>query len=693
MQKIFITVIVSVVSFWSTIASAQSADLQDALKTAKELQSQENLIEALETLMAITPIATETNSPEYDIYDEDTDVSTNTFYLKDTALEKLVGEFITKQQFDNAITAAQCIANPWSQNSHLLTILRNQCGVARYKPDEFNRLIAEAEKTAMLVGDGGYLEIAQQCTSIDKFTLATEFLQKVKDANVQSRGYLSIVQKHVAADKFDLAIEFVQKMKDSNVRSSGYLLIARKHFAAGKFDLAIEFLKKMENVINRDAALMNLASSIWQNKFESNRTPENENLIRSMVDLVQSPLKKAEGLYQVTEFIRKPERKEQRLKIFQDATKLLIPLPDNLQKTELLLQIHDALEADGWKTEALAMRKPVFASIGSITDKDKQFNLYASFYRHDQPDAADTIREMQKWAENSWGNPYGRIYRWETLVNLESRSPIPLSDVRKNELIGKIQQLPFTSGHSPHNQIALLKSLYSEGRTETEVNVLVLNAIMDIGNANVNTRSLWHEGYIQGMQSCIYDLAKQDMDKMFEVVFSPKMPEVWKTYERGNVYEGTARMLIRILTDQELEAHAKNFYKLLDLIESPQKKYDIFDDASMMHEKLQTRGAWNKRIEYALAIPVSKGRFLACNTVLYWAQSSHKPAKWNGDNALLPSLIDAMEKIAVAEANLPDKVMYYEQTLARVREQSLWDEKKITDWRERYEALRNATTK
>jgi hypothetical protein len=195
MKKI-ITLVFAVL-LYATAVSAQSYALLEAIRTAEEHQKQGRLVEAIETLTAIKPTATgklpdDFLEKPYDTKDET--LAANEFYLKDTALRKLVNVLLETKNSGTAATTALHIENKNLRNSVLLNILERQCYAA--DKGEHNLMIGKAEETVLLLTgehrDEGYERIVSSYVSVRKFDSAFETAGKIVPGKHQDRGHATI---------------------------------------------------------------------------------------------------------------------------------------------------------------------------------------------------------------------------------------------------------------------------------------------------------------------------------------------------------------------------------------------------------------------------------------------------------------------------------------------------------------------
>jgi hypothetical protein len=655
MRKLIIVLITCAAMFGGIAVQAQSVELRDALSAAAEQQRQGNLAEALETLKAIQPTVSDRSSPNYflDDYFDDHDLSANEFYLRDAALGKLVLAFLEKQQFDNAVTTAQNIANQGVKNTALLNVLKRHCEAALNSPEEFDRLQ--------------------------------------------------------------------------------------------------ETLERIENIGLRDDALLATAS-LGIDKDNHGRTKENETAIRSLLDLIESPSIKARGLLSFAEYLHRTDSNEPRLAILREArnrrlavlrevAELLFSLPGNTGTTGHLLQIHGIHRTDGRATEALELlrqtttlllslpdsssklqqlqqierthrtdgregeaeeirqiilatteninrinaeriqQEPRFHRSPFVDEDEVRFNQYLALLRQGQADA-DIFERARGLAEDT-ADPSTRANRLATLLEIERRSPNP-SDVRVKALFDRARQAALEI-EDPNRRIDWLSS-HHHRYTREEVGILLNDIVEVVLSAEATLR----DGRSR-LETVFRQLASRgDIDRLVELVFSERIPSNWQ----ASLYGIAGSALLNISDNTEFTARENDLRKLIDLIESPQVRFNLLEDANSRH-RLQTPEDWLKRAEAALAIPDPRGRFSACDRMIGWAFSSVSnligtgTTTWQAgrESEYLPLLLDAMEKIAKAATDINEREEFYRRTLWRANNLSAWDEQKRTEWRKEHEAI------
>ena len=644
MRNIIASIIVTVV-LWGAGCSRPTVEptatsvphnvpLYEALKLAAEQLKQGQLVEALETLVRIEPTVSETSSLsslEYD-YDEDYDCD-NEFYLKDKALKALVEAFLEDRQSDNAVAAAQCIANKSLRNRSLYNILIRQCEAAVHNLDEFDLMIAKAENTATLLDNKHGLEY-------------------------RDKGYGHLAQKYGEAGKFDRAVESLKKIESN--KEYDYCLIGSEY--------------------SQSPGLMTLA-------FRSSvKTPEHEKRFQELVDLVREPSMKAKALLRQVDFYGLPTKtdlcKQKRLELVREAAEILRSLPGDWQKTHTTIQIYKCHLADGRKAETEIARQSIFDSILSIEPEDDLFNCYASqFYSFyptdpshpDRPMDADFTEKLHTLTAKT-SNPETRADRWRCLLYVARRWVPPGN---------KERTLPFREGR----QAALEVADPTRG-AKMFLNLIELADKEELDSAfdDVIEHLLTpaDEGKYENdnrcglMQEVISLLAQKNCaERILEIVDSPRVPIEWKQ----ELYVTAVDVLLN--THKTSEFRRDDIEKLFGRIQSPTKKYRLFERGNK-ERVAQLKIDETTEIEAALAIAKPEDRFKAC------AALANKLFEQKSDVDVRP-LLDAMEKLVLTEKDIDRwyhnaSTLTYWQVLHIASRFSLWDETKITDWLLRYEA-------
>jgi hypothetical protein len=274
----FIIPLVCAVMLCGADLSAQSNELLEAIKTAEEQQKQKRFVEAIETLTAIKSTASEEMPDDFlekPYNTKDEKLAANEFYLKDTALQKLVNVLLETKNSATAATTALHIENKNLRNTILLDIMQRQCCAAY--AEQFDLMMGKAEATAQhLTGehrDRGYEHITaiyankgrsnRAAGKLDRaIEAALEAVQKIAPGEHRDRGYNSIVLYYTYASvgEFDSALEIMEKIVSGEQRDIGHATIAAGYARASKHALAMEIMEKIVSEEQRDNGYVTIAA-------------------------------------------------------------------------------------------------------------------------------------------------------------------------------------------------------------------------------------------------------------------------------------------------------------------------------------------------------------------------------------------------------------------------------------------------
>jgi len=496
------------------------------------------------------------------------------FNLYDKALQKLVFTLLANQKSNEAAITALYITNRGLRNDILLDILDRQCRAANNKPEEFGLMIGKAEKTVLLLTD-----------------------------RWQDDGYGKIALAYAYTRKFDLAVGTLKKMKDSN---------RRDHYF---------FQREFPHICHLC-------------------TPEDEKHFLDMINLVQSPVMKAKAMLYLADFYNQLETEkfdeDKRIAVLREATELLLPLPDEPQKSEALLKIYQhytyhnfsALGQDA--EEVKNARKIVFESILSIEDEEILFGcLFTLFFRFYPADPSHLDQQVDDFTEKlgllaeKVSDPKTRVGRWSVLLSVAHRWTPPGSKERA-QAFHKAREAALEIG-DPEQRVNFLLSLiynYLGEHHILRINDLdTLDTLLDeiaeivlthLGNEGVDKDhdlSRWFSTVVSRMTMLIFT---GQADKVLEIIHSPQVPDVWKP---GLYAQVLSWLYLHPGTDKS--------------IDWPK---------------------WTEVIEVILTIPDAKERFEACRSLA----DTLRGRRINVD--VLP-LLDEMLQIAEAEK---DRNMFYQ---------------------------------
>ena len=647
-----IFLIVCGITLWGTFAPAQpfaeSVALREAIGKAEDLRIQGKFVEAFRILAPLKPIgAAGSLERAYSARDE----YTNEYYLKDDALHKLVHSFLADQQSERAALTAQRIANRPLRNMVLYEVLFPQCRAAVRRPQEFEQMMAKAEKTAAMIVD-----------SPD--TRVTELYG--------DRSYEDMTRLYISFGYFDRAMVAMQKIKNIELYGQGIV--------------------------------SSVTQSISTHKIE--RTLENEKLLRTMTDLIQSPLVKAQMLCAFAAFYdyspetpRGPANSDdavcmqKRFVLVREATDLLEPLFGKRQKNEILLQVFQCHFADGRTTDANIIRESIIENLlnrintNTRTLADQYSSLFSYNYspfsnnypvnpfQPDQPTELDwklyeeVSRSMDKVKEND-------AYMWRHMLIQHYqvvRQWAPAGSRERTEIFDRTHQAVLTIV-APFERADSLLSLADYAELDRVESLLdeATEIILEIGSAAVSNPKF--DGAIYLMQSVF---SKHQIDRMLELVHSPRIPDAWK---QRLYYHAAQNMVYREFNkdSESPEFRDKDFYQLYDLLERPDQKCDLLN--TIEHSKI--RFTWPQPIEEVIAVSDSHLRNALCRVLIIM----NCEQKTGVD--VMP-LLEVLEKHAVSQTqeDVYGKGNLYMAVFGLAYRYSLWDKKKIADWLEQYEAV------
>jgi hypothetical protein len=470
------------------------------------------------------------------------------------------------------------------------------------------------------------------------------------------------------------------------------------------------------------------------------------------------------------------ELKKKRLEVLEEATPLILSLPDSVDKARLLRQASLFYLADKRGNEAKALYPVILTIIENIENVHERFQLYAELFQPDHPNAAGILEKMHTIAEQTdladhWRtlfsshsrciqpDPYSPLLRLEpadALVILEkmeaalermekslivredgfidgnrqfvtkSRQDISLkylSFYRPDqpgaaEILEKIQAStakiddPFSQmvvlfnlwtryarsfPSTPHRKEAFDKALnailnedvqrmtrlgWMIGDTSEEETDLFVDAVMEfVSSPNISDTE---KGQVSHLMEQINRklLEQKKFDKAVELASFPQITDVSRKSLRSDMMYA-----LILLEDAEFETRKDDFWKLFDLIETPQEKFRMLDNVLVPYQKLNAPEDWKKRLEIASEISDPRAKFNAFATLLSWTGRSYRNATWMENGKEFRSmLLETMEEIAEAETDPIHKTRFYGEILLPGRLYGMWDAQRIADWQEKYDA-------
>ena len=626
-----IFLIVCVVTLWGTPVSAQRDEFRIAIQVAEDHRIKGEFVKACRILVDLEPIGPASSLER--AYRSDGEY-TNEYYLKDEALHRLMHSFLADQQSDVARITAHHIANRFLRNQVLSEVLAPQTRAAARRPEEFDMMMAKAEKTAAAIVDSPQAKINERYAD---------------------RAYETIAGYYISFGRYDRAMTALRKIKDV------------EHFGQG--------------------VVYSVQSSIASHRVE--RTLENEKMLRTLADTIRSQVMKAEMLCAFADFYDySPEAargpatvddavcKKKRLALMREAADLIQPLAGDPQKMNLMLRIYQCHVADGRKMDSQIVRDLILKDLLAIKSDQTLYNQYCSLcysfypvnpYQPDQPTELDL-------------KLYERAYRHSLVMNHESMIGLmqvvwqwtpPGSQVRTELLDNAFQR---ASALNSPARLGFLLSLVNFVESDKKEALLdeVAELVLKIGRDTVAHPRF--ETTFYRMQSV---LQSYDLDRMLELVHSPRMPEGWKQ----PIYYFAARNMLERdnwNSDRDSESPAfrvQDFYQLYNLIDTSGEKCDLLYAVG----RSQTRFIWPQPMEEVLATPDPATRAALCRLLIVM----------NGDlktDVDVMPLLEALEQHAESQTEAWDKLSWHRSVFQLAYRYSLWDEKEMIDRLKQFES-------
>ena len=524
-SKILIAVLIGAMMFWETSASAQSAKLLDALQTAEEQQKQGQFVEAFKTLTAVKPTVSEA-SPISSLekpYDEnDAGIAANEFYLRDKALRELTFAFLENRESERAVITARHIANRELRNAVLLDILRRQCYAVTYKPQEFDLMIAKAEKTVLLL--------------------------------------------------------------TGNFRDEGYAQIAERYCRADKYDEAVETWNTIEEAACRDDSLFStmLLISNYSPRKEEKRLQDLTSLIQTP-SIKAGALLRMAGFYSPRENDIDPtDFKRKRFEALQEAMDLLLPLPGDYRNAETMLGIYLYYCSDGHEAEAEIARNALYKLILSIEDEDELFQCYHSLLWYGsaiypQLMAPELTEKVEILAEKT-ADPEVRLKRW--IIICEVAQSWASSGISiHTEAFHKAWQTALEFDHPVQQMFSLLRLFDLADPTQIDPLLHDLTSILERALTPESSQDEKWYGHTLVWQVLSKCMQHGKVDRMLELVHLPQIPDDWS----HGIYYMAAKLLLE--DSKSPEFRADDFMTLFNLIDHPWMKLELPHLAEGIKEK------------------------------------------------------------------------------------------------------------
>ena len=498
--------------FGGAATLAQSVEILNALITAEERLKQGERANAFEPLKAI--------------------LSKTSTESKNMALARLVNELLENRRSGGAVVAAQAIDDEVLRNGILLDILQRQCYAAR--PEQSDLMIGKARETATLLTgefrDRGYATIEATLNNV----------------------YWARAFNYARARKFDLASESVKEIEDAERRDSilngVYQSLALNYAGERKFDLALEAVKQISDADRRDNILIahdryygrNLIQALTNSR--DRRTPEDEKIVREMVALVQAPLLKAMALVGLSDFydgrngfwsvyaeFNADERGRKCSELLQEATKILLLLPNDVTRCGLLIDIYHRNLWHNQHTEAENVLKVALESIANIEDNSSMFHHYRTLvWSHTSRQPPPDVREQMLFLIEKTDDPKIKAEHWRWFVMILDRGMQPSTSEERTEALNNAREAFANIGDKTEWARLLLNNLTAPNNRDEirrEEALLRIDEAAQFMLAHANEAERWHDDGRRYWEKVIEEYAhREQVDKMLAFVHSPRIP-------------------------------------------------------------------------------------------------------------------------------------------------------------------------
>ena len=662
-----------------------------------------------------------------------------------------VGTLLENQSSERAVMVALMIHDDTLRNRTLLGIMNRQLYAPSYMPEKFDMMIGKAEKTAQFLTDvyrdSGYAGIASNYFGAGKSESAWEAMKQI-DAERFYAGQPSLVSAavmiHRRTDTNEKALDNAKRFREwiDAVQAPGTKaklllnLVAlytehsaekaqmRKELGLSSFAIEVpeafkvEFQKKRLEVLEEASALI----------LSLQDTPEKVRYLQQTRHFYHADglADKAKVLDEIV--LTTIENIDDAAQRFRFYAELFDPhRPDAAELLEKLLAFAEqANQVDIWRTlfevysKSYSPNRPnaleVLDKMYTILERmektlradgfrdgnhhiytrycDTLFRHYVQSFNPHRSDTAEILERLRTLAGKLEGTSYER-----TIITLERRIVAVSADSEErrneldkidNELFEKDRRAILDIGDQWQRLEALKRfANHPTAKLTAEQNRIIQQDILEIlftTDGRLNDASRHHE-----MLSIFYRLRDQNrqgqddkMQEAIELFLDPRMPDAWKP----SLVEIVMQAFFH-LDNGKFETRKEDFWKMLDLLESPQAKFWVLDDALVPWIKLNAPEDWKKRLELASEITEPRARFNAFENLLSWTGKSYREATWmNGGKEYRPMLLEEMAKVAESETDPVRKAQFYGKVLSEARRFALWDAKKLADWQEQYNAMR-----
>ena len=344
--------------------------------------------------------------------------------------------------------------------------------------------------------------------------------------------------------------------------------IARSYSYAGKIDRAVETIKKIEDPQIREYYIIEHTHMLTLVRVDSGaykKTPENEKYLRELADILPSPLPKARALLILAGF---HDAGPKRFEVLRETAELIRPLPTDPQSADIMLRIYQHYRNAGEDAEAEAVRKAVFASILGIADEESRFAcvewLFSTqpFKNATLPADADFMHSVSRIVEQT-ADAKTRAERAKILLKAVNHQ-LPGSEILSQTFAKTLQAvMEIADADQRAKMLFSLVDLADAGQ---------LDAVLD---GIAETVLTFDTGRYMMMQVFGICEKRGRLDKMLEIVHSPRILEAW----RDDLYHAAAEKLL-----EEEEFRADDFKKLLDGIKNPATRHILGTQASRLQE-------------------------------------------------------------------------------------------------------------
>ena len=446
-----------------------------------------------------------------------------TLAQSDSELQKLVEAFLENRQSEAAVKTALNIADQETRNRQLLGILGLQCYAGQYLPEQFDMMLAKAERTAThLTGD------------------------------FRDKGYETLAFNYSRVRKFDFALEAVKQISDADRRDN--ILIAHDRYYG-----------------------RNLIQSLTNSR--DRRTPEDEKIVREMVALVQAPLWKAMALVGLSDFydgrngfwsvyaeFNADERGQKCSELLQEATKILLPLPNDVTRCGLLIDIYHRNLWHNQHTEAENVLKVALKSIANIEDNSSMFHHYRTLvWSHTSRQPPPDVREQMLFLIEKTDDPKIKAEHWRWFVMILDRGMQPSTSEERTEALNNAREAFANIGDKTEWARLLLNNLAAPNNRDEirrEEALLRIDEAAQFMLAHANEAERWHDDGRRYWGKVIEEYARREqVDKMLAFVHSPRIPPDL----RRVLYYHAA---LELFKTRQFEDWIEDHQKLYDLLEA-----------------------------------------------------------------------------------------------------------------------------